>query len=280
MASDTKVAVADVVGVSRVRRIAFRAVGALLALALAVSGGRLLVTGWFDVKDGGIHRFHDLSWGVIEGVILLAAVAAQLRKPGRHVAAMQQAVAGLAALLVTMVVTLSPDPVTLVAGILIGVLVVLHPARAAVLRVHADVDVRRLLLALVGSVALVAYGLHQSALMHSASANDPYLQAAGFAGSCAAAFGVALVALLAAVRGDAGLPAWSAPIGALVLGIGSVAFPLHESSLGRAGGVIAVGAALLYVLATLDTLRRRAERSRPGRAPVAASMVWPVLREQ
>jgi hypothetical protein len=279
MASDTTVAVAGVVRVSRVRRIAFRAVGALLALALAVSGGRLLVSGWFDARDGGIHRFHDLSWGVIEGVILLAAVAAQLRKPGRHVAAMQQAVAGLGALLVTMVVTLSPDPVTLVAGILIGVLVVLHPTRAGVLRLRAKVDVRRLVLAFGGSAALVAYGLHQSGLMRSAPADDPYAQAAGYAGACAAAFGIALVALLAAVRGDAGLPAWSAPVGALVLGVGSIVFPLHESSLGGLGGLIAVGAALLYMLATLATLRRSAEPLSPERAPVATATWSPVRRE-
>lgn len=241
---------------SRLRRTTFKLLAALLALALLATGGRLLITGWFDPRDGGIHRFQDLAWGVIEGVILLAAIVPQLRHPARHVAAVQQALAGLAALAMTMLLTLSVDAPTVLAGILLLVLVALHPARTEVLHVRGQPDPVRLTVALAGAIPLLIYAVHQASLMRTTAATSPLVQTSGFAGACAAGLGVALVALLAAIRGGTSLAASSAAAGALVLGIGSLALPHHPSSLGTAGGAVAVAGAIVFAAATLR-LRRR-----------------------
>lgn len=243
------------------RRAAFKATAAVLSLVLLVTGARLLITGWFDAKDGGIHRVQDLAFGVIEGVILLGGIAAQLRRPARHAAALQQALLGLAALIVTMILTLKVDPPTIAAGALLLLLVALHPARAEVLRFRREPDRARLVLALLGAVPLLVFALHQASLMRATSASDPLVQSSGYAGACAAAIAVTLVALLAAVRGGTGPAAWSASAGALVLGIGSIAFPHHASSLGTAGGAVAIASAALFLGATV----RRSAGRQPGR---------------
>jgi hypothetical protein len=239
----------------RVRGTIFKVVAALLSLALLITGARLLITGWFDPKGAGIHRFQDLAWGVIEGVILLAGIAAQLWRPARRVVALQQALAGFVALALTMVLALSVDPPTIVASALFALLVILHPARAKLPRVIGEPDPVRLLIALLGGVALLVFALHEASLARTTAASNPLAQAAGFGGACAAAIGVTLVALLAAVRGGRTLPAWSATAGALVLGIGSIAFPHHPSSLGQAGGAIAIAGAIVFLGATLRTRR-------------------------
>lgn len=242
------------------RRAAVKAIAVVLSLVLLITGARLLISGWFDPKDGGIHRFQDLAWGVIEGVILLAGIAPQLRRPARHAAALQQALVAIAALVLTMLLTLSIDPPTIVAGVLLLCLVALHPARAEVLRVRRTLDPTMLGLALSGAVPLLVFALHQASLMRTTSASNPLVQSSGYAGACAAAIAVTLVALLAAVRGGTGSAAWSASTGALVLGIGSVVFPHHASSLGTTGGAAAIAGAGLFLGATLLRRRRSSER--------------------
>lgn len=249
------------------RTAAFTAIAVVLSLVLLITGGRLLISGWFDAKDGGIHRFQDLAFGVIEGVILLGGIAAQLRRPARHTAALQQALLGLAALIVTMILTVKVDPPTIAAGALLLLLVGLHPARAEVLRFRRELDPARLVLALLGAVPLLVFALHQASLMRTSSTSNPLVQSSGYAGACAAAIAVALVGLLAAVRGGTGSAAWSAPAGALVLGIGSIVFPHHASSLGTAGGAAAIAGAALFLGATV----RRAADRQTGWRPDAGS---------
>lgn len=259
---------------ARVRTATFKLLAALLALALLATGGRLLIYGWLDPRDGGIHRFQDLAWGVIEGVILLAAIAPQLRRPARRLAAVQQALVGLAALVLTMLVTLKVDAPTVLAGVLLSVLIALHPARAQVLRVRGQSDPVRLTLALAGAVPLLIYALHQAALMRATPSANPLGQAAGFAGACAASLAVASVAVLAALRGGRSLPAWSATTGALVLGIGSIAFPHHPSSLGAAGGAAAIIGAIAFAAATLRTRRSTANVTQLAENRAGATTVW------
>jgi hypothetical protein len=264
MRSDTTKTATSSKGHQRVRTTGFKIIAALLSLVLLITGARLLITGWFDPKNGGIHRFQDLAWGVIEGVILLAGIAPQLRRPARQIAGLQQALAGLGALVLTMALTLKVDPPTIVAGALLVVLASLHPARAKLPRVIGKPDPVRLVIALLGGIALLVFALHETSLARTTAASNPLAQASGFGGACAAAIGVALVALLAAVRGGRSLPACSAGVGAIVLGIGSIAFPHHPSSLGEAGGAVTIAAAILFLGATLRSNRHPTETRWPN----------------
>ncbi|CAN5258233.1 hypothetical protein BH20ACT8_BH20ACT8_07240 [soil metagenome] len=68
---------------TRTRRFAYRFLTAVPALLVALFGGRLLIAGWFATTDGGSHRLHDLSWGVLEGVVILVGLVASLWRPRR-----------------------------------------------------------------------------------------------------------------------------------------------------------------------------------------------------
>ena len=82
------------------RRIAFTVATAVFA-AGAFGGlfGLGLVIGWFDSEDGGIHRVHNLGFGVLYGVILTVAFAAMARRPERKPSFFQVVAVALAALI-------------------------------------------------------------------------------------------------------------------------------------------------------------------------------------
>src|SRR5438093_7195003 len=66
----------------RGRRIAFTVLTIVFAAAaLGALFGIGLVIGWFDTDAGGIHRVHDLGFGVLFGILLTGALVALLRRP-------------------------------------------------------------------------------------------------------------------------------------------------------------------------------------------------------
>src|SRR5437016_5813964 len=88
--------------VSRGRRIAFTVLTLLFAAgALGGLFGIGIVVGWFDDDAGGIHRVHDLGFGILFGVVLtVAPLVAMARRPERKPSAFLQVLAvAVAALL-------------------------------------------------------------------------------------------------------------------------------------------------------------------------------------
>src|SRR5262249_14731697 len=142
------------------RPIAFLVVDAIFALG-AFGGlfGVGILVGWFSNAEGGIHRVHDIGFGVLYGILLTSACVAILWRPGRRPSAYWQIVAVGAASVLGGALGASAGIVTLGALVLVAaaILFALHPARGSVL--HPGFAPSPLLgtLAVLGSVPLVAF---------------------------------------------------------------------------------------------------------------------------
>jgi len=212
----------------------------LLALVTLGFGGQLLFSGWSSTMDGGIHRFHEVSWGVIEGIVLLVALVAQLRHSGRRAAHMQQVLAGSLALLVVMAAIQTFDPFTAGFIAIVLVLLALHPEKRDALRLR-DPDRVLVGLASVAAIPMWMYAASEVAHHLAAPATDPHADLAHYAGTAAAAIAIPLVALVASSRRPgASVAALSAGVGAAVLGIAGTVFPNQSSSVGTIGGALAI----------------------------------------
>lgn len=241
--SHTATAAPPVAGPRR-RKVAYRVLLGLPALAVTLAGGQLLISGWFSTVDGGTHRYHEISWGVIEAIVIVVGLAVSLWRPTRLPAAYQQVMVGIAALAVTMGLIREIDPATLVVALFILAGGLLHPARDA-LREFGPWDGPSLMVGAVAAAPLVWYALSESALHRAAPTGDPHLELAHYAGTTAVALGIAGLAVLSASRRPGHrVVTTSAATGLAVLGVASLVWPDLESSFGVAGGIAALVAAV------------------------------------
>ncbi len=153
--------------VSKTRRVTFTVLASVFAAAAAIAlFGIGVIVGWFDTEMGGIHRVHDVGYGILYGVILTVALVALTRRPASRPSAWFQVAA--TAVAATVGALASADPRFLVAGISIGiaalVLLAVHPSRSSVLRPSIDPSPTMATIALAGSVPLVWFGLSMAAL--------------------------------------------------------------------------------------------------------------------
>jgi hypothetical protein len=233
--------------VSRPRRLGFTVLAALLALLLIAFGGQLVISGWFSTTDGGIHKFHELAFGVLEGVLIVGGLVASLRAPERKIAALQQVLLALAALIVAMALTGEFDPFTIMIAAVAAGLLALHPARTQLLRAGGGISPGLALVAALSGVPLLTYALNQASKQRLGS-TDPHAALDHWAGMAAAAIAVLLVGLLAALKTRGfRIPAWSAGAAAVVLGLASILFPAQASTFGRLWGALAIVGGVLFI---------------------------------
>ena len=255
----------------RGRRIAFSAAAAVLAAG--AFGGLLgvgLVFGWFDHTEGGIHRVHDIGFGVLYGIVLTTACVALAWRPERMVSAFYQVVAVAVAALIATVA--SADARYLLFGLSVGVgaaiLLALHPARRQVLRPVTNPSPVLAALAVAGSVPLVGFALTAARLQRTGFPADPHVQNDHWATMAAMAVGLGLTALLASARMRGWrLSAWCAGLGAATYGLASVVFHRfpgssvsYAGSEGVAWGLAAIAGGALFVAVA----EREARRMRPA----------------
>jgi hypothetical protein len=203
---------------SRGRRIAFTVATAVFA-AGAFGGlfGVGIVIGWFDDEMAGIHRVHDIGFGVLYGVNLTVAFVAMARRPERRISPFFQVVATALAAFVAALVSVDGSYVLL--GVIVAaaaaILLWLHPARAEVLQPALDASRVMGVFALAGSLPLVWFGLAMAELQRTGPSTDPHVQMDHWANMAAMAFGLALLALLASLRMRGWrITAWCAGLGA------------------------------------------------------------------
>ncbi len=223
----------------RLRRVSSTVCLGLPALVVAAFGGQLLVTGWTDSRPGGMHHVHDLAWGSLEGILLLVPLLAVLRRAERRPAAFLQALAVVAALVLTMALTVQPDPFTLVLGGLVITGTALSPARTLLVRRGTTTSRPLLALSFVAAAPLVPYALTAAAAQRAGGS----VQAAlfGYTGATAWALAVIAVIAVAALRAPGWqLSAVSAAAAATVVGAASLLWPTNPSSLGTTGGLLAL----------------------------------------
>lgn len=241
----------------RDRRTGFRLVAGVLTLLMALTGGHLLVVGWTDPLDSGVHRLQDLHWGVLEGLLLAVALGVQLRNPERHAGAMRVALLAVSAQLVVAVAALALDPFGTVLLLLVGLALRLHPARREVLRPRWDVDRALLPAVAAAAILLLAFALVQLHHHETAEPHDLLEAKTGWLGAAFCSTALALV-LAAAVLLRSRAAARLSAAGLAVLGTASVLHPTAASSLGRVGGL--AGCALAAAL--LVRSRRASDRAR------------------
>jgi len=258
------------VEVTRARRVGFYVV-VVAALALVVFGlGELLflgVVGWagesaLEVTEpgAGVHLFHVLAHALFAWLLLIF-LAAQLRHPERQFAAAVLALAAMIAYSLGTLVSGVFDPLEVVAIVLLAAVLWLSPGRE-----HARVTpVRRgTLLAwipmLAGGVMVVVAEVGRQV---SGGTTDQHAEF-GHYGLMAA---IAVIVVLAALIGSTSLAgrrlvAWLT-VGSLVyLAVASMLFSNQASSLGAAGGAVALAMGLLY---GWDALSERQSVTQAGR---------------
>jgi hypothetical protein len=257
---------------SRSRRIAFSVIAVVLTVLLTIGD-----FGWIDLTNGfsGLCRFAGTcspapasdwvlsgGYGTIAGIIIPVGILAQLRTPGRQIAALLQV--ALAALAFLLVGLLGADQATVVfAAILVisvGLLWTLHPHPCAFLRWRPHLSLSLLVLALAASGPLCVYTWHMAANQRSEipeAAEAIRSGMGGWIGNGAMALGILFVALLVALRPTGWrVSAWSAGLAAFIFGVDSLLSPSLPGSAGTGWGTSA-GAWGLFFIGVAEWVYRR-----------------------
>ena len=133
----------------------------MVALAsLTINFGLIdLIDGYTGYIDQARNQVLDAGWGLVFGVILPLGLLAQLRRPERRIAGIQQTAVVAVALVMAGVAGEAWRYGAVGAGVVgVGaVLVALHPARATFLARGQHLDVVMLVLAAVAAVPSIGY---------------------------------------------------------------------------------------------------------------------------
>jgi hypothetical protein len=252
------------------RRTAFTIATAIFAAAAA--GGLFgigLFIGWFDNEDAGIHRVHNVGFGVLFGLILTTAFVFMTRRPETKPSAYFQVVVVAAAAVVGGIVSADGGyvPIGVFVAVAAAVLLALHPARDVLLHPVTHPSPVMLAFVAIGSVPLISFALSTARLQRLGPSSDPHVSMNHWANTSAMAFAIVLTGLLAALRMNGWrFTAWCAGLGAVVYGVASIVFHrfpgttvAYPASEGVGWGVVAVAAGLAFIALAEWEARARAD---------------------
>ena len=236
----------------RARRIAFFIWAATLSGAFGIGffGLIVLIIGWFEQSFGVSTPVSELSHGALAGIIITVGLLVQLRAPERKIAGVQQAVLGLLAFMVTALIAGRQEPLTesLIFLAAVAILVALHPARREFFKPGAGLSPALGAISMLGAVPAIGYAVIM--LSEARRFVGPPHHADRYAEMAAAAIAVVLVGLLATLQTQGWtIPARSAGVAAIVVGMASVVFPDAPGALGSAWGAVTVGWGVLFLAA-------------------------------
>lgn len=241
------------------------------ATLLALGGG-LLGPAWDAGGSEYIHRVHHIG-AVLFIALLVIGLLAQLWKFRGQVAAFQQALLAIVALLAAGLVIGDPDnhggnvgiidPLMLILAAPMLLLAVLHPVRREVLRLQLDVKPISTTIAAAGAIPLLWYAVDQALRQRNSWPPAADLHHNGHWMMMALlGFAIALIGLLAALQRDSQVPAWSSGVAAIVFGLASALLPDHASSLGLRWGAAGSLWGLFLIGMTQVEARRSGARLR------------------
>ena len=252
---------------SRSHTVAFRAFVVLFALAALVPGFGLV-----DLTTPINPRWHEgyvaeVGYGALAGILLPVGFLAQLRDPAGRIAGLQQVAAAVPAYVAAGLLGDDGDflPFAAIVAAAAAIAVLLHPARKRFVT-GVTFRPRLALLALAMAVPAALYGLEAAKNQRDGIpplALDSHGPLNSWAALAAAAFAVALVALLTSLGTDGfPIPGWSAGAAVAVWALTSLAHPGDPGSEGRVWASLALAWALVFVAAVE---RERRARNAPGR---------------
>lgn len=227
-----------------------------------------LATAWFGIEERAGHEVHDLSWGILGGLVLTGALVVQIRDSIGKIATMQAFVLTIVVMGVVLAIA-DPSPLILVFLGVTALLVYLHPARSRLMELGTAWQPLLAGLAILGAIPLVIYALDQIDIQRL-DLNDPHWEEGHFGQMAAWAVVMPALGLLAARR----TPGWiwvarGAALGTSLMGLISLIYPENLSSLGTAWGTAAIVGALVFaVVAEREALSDGGEA---GGAVIASS---------
>lgn len=229
----------------------FKIAAIIAAVLLGVLSFSLvsLATAWFGIEERAGHEVHDLSWGILGGLILTGALVLQIKDPGDKVATMQAFVLTVSIMSIVLAIA-DPSPLILVFLGVTALLVYLHPARSRLVELGEGWQPVLAGLAIIGAIPLMIYALDQIDIQRLDIADDLHWEEGHFGQMAAWAVAMPALALLTARR----TPGWiwvarGAALGTLLMGLISLIYPDNLSSLGTAWGTAAVVGALVFAVA-------------------------------
>lgn len=253
----------------------------LCALAAGVLLGLpSLMLGW--VQGGGekMHRVHDIAWGVFTVILVCGAAAAQLWRPERRPAAMQQLLACLAVGGLSMAASGALVPSHMIRGTSIAVptavMIALHPVRKDLLRVGRVSPVLTAL-AIVVAVPLAGFALEQVRIQR-VDAVSPHGIAFHWGTMATLALAIVATMIVASIRAPGWrLSAWCAGLALTIFGLASAMYPDYASSVGSVWGICAIALAVVFVVVAERQLlvqrRTEAHEASGNGAGVAAESI-------
>jgi hypothetical protein len=254
---------------SNARRTAFTVLTFLFgAASLGGLFGIGLVIGWFDTDEGGIHRVHDLGFGILYGIVVAGAFFALLRRPEDKPSVFLQVIAAALAVTIAALVSADPGYLTIAVALLVAsaILLALHPGRDEVLHPKPRLSPVMSAFVLAGAIPLVWFGLTSARLQRDGSPLDPHVLMGHWTTMASMAFGLVAVGLLASarIRGWR-FTAWCAGLGTAVYGLGSIVFHrfpgtdvTYAGSEGIGWGLVALIGGLAFVAVAEWEARRSA----------------------
>jgi len=230
------------------------------AAALGGLFGIGILIGWFDDELGGVHRVHDIAFGVTYGVLTATAFFALVSRRGRQTSMFWQIAAVAAAVIVAS--PLSTDFGYAVIGVILlvalSILVALLPGRLRTLAEHVNVSPVLGAFVLLSTVPLVWAALTWARYQRDGSPPDPHVVQSHWTTMASMALALLFVAAVASARPRGWrFTAWCASAGMVAYGIASMMFadfagtdsPYPGSEGIRWGVVSVLGGAAFAVLA-------------------------------
>ena len=254
---------------SRARQRAFTAWAVVLTLTIGLLfvATTLLTLGvWFiDPTVAETNPVVDLGFFALGGLLIGGGLASQLVRPEEHLAGLQKALLGLAALALAGVLVDRVEPLWGGVVLLVAVLVLaaLHPGRAQLIQLRRPLNLPLAVLVLLAAAPAVMYAISMLGLARQAGASCFLGQCAGgdrFAEMAALAIAIVAIGILAAARPPGWrLSAWCVGMAAVIVGLVSIGLPEVPGAAGGVWGVLAVAWGTAFVAAA-ERQRRHPDR--------------------
>jgi hypothetical protein len=229
-------------------RLAFRIVAGFLGVA-TIGLNLPFAIGSFVSETDAIHRFHFVSGTVGYGVLLGVSLLVCAWRPeaiGPFWVALATGVASTVAGIV------SGDFISgawFTAPVSIVVLLLLHPARKAVLDI-AGIDIPDLILAIAVLVPATAYALTQADLQRNGVSADPHVDFHHYSGMAAYVFAIPLAGFAAALRVPGRrIAVWIVGVASAGLGLSSLLLSDYVSAFDPLWAWLLLAWAVVYVAA-------------------------------